>query len=243
MSAGPTSRRPPRSPVLLTALGYQPRSTVLSVPVTYAVAQEQGHRRLPRQLDADDDRRHQAVHRRQSVERSAQNLEGAGYRLVVPNSLPTAGVKSFKDIGKFKDKFSGKIYGIEPGNDGNRIILDMIAKDDGLDGLRARGNLAKPACWRRPRKSMKSDEWIVFLGWTPHPVTGNMKIKYLDGMGRAGFRRRHGLHQCARGLHDRMPECRQVHREPQVRPADGKRDDGHDPQDGKDAQRGGRPNG
>jgi glycine betaine/proline transport system substrate-binding protein len=33
------------------------------------------------------------------------------------------------DIGaQFKDKFGGKIYGIEAGNDGNRIILDMIAK-------------------------------------------------------------------------------------------------------------------
>jgi glycine betaine/proline transport system substrate-binding protein len=27
----------------------------------------------------------------------------------------------------------------------------------------------------------------VFLGWTPHPVMGNMKIKYLDGMGDSGF--------------------------------------------------------
>ena len=36
-------------------------------------------------------------------------------------------------------------------------------------------------------KAMKSDEWIVFLGWTPHPVMGEMKITYLDGMGDSGF--------------------------------------------------------
>ena len=36
-------------------------------------------------------------------------------------------------------------------------------------------------------KAMKNNEWIMFLGWTPHPVIGNMKIPYLDGMGEYGF--------------------------------------------------------
>jgi glycine betaine/proline transport system substrate-binding protein len=34
---------------------------------------------------------------------------------------------------------------------------------------------------------MKNTEWIVFLGWTPHPVMGEMNIHYLDGMGDSGF--------------------------------------------------------
>jgi glycine betaine/proline transport system substrate-binding protein len=34
---------------------------------------------------------------------------------------------------------------------------------------------------------MKDSKWIVFLGWTPHPVMGEMKISYLDGMGDTGF--------------------------------------------------------
>jgi glycine betaine/proline transport system substrate-binding protein len=36
-------------------------------------------------------------------------------------------------------------------------------------------------------KAMKNNDWIVFLGWTPHPVMGGMKITYLDGMGSSGF--------------------------------------------------------
>jgi glycine betaine/proline transport system substrate-binding protein len=36
-------------------------------------------------------------------------------------------------------------------------------------------------------QSMKNKDWIVFLGWTPHPVMGAMKITYLDGMGDSGF--------------------------------------------------------
>ena len=50
-------------------------------------------------------------------------------------------------------------------------------------------------------KAMKSNEWIVFLGWTPHPVMGEMKITYLDGMGDSGLRRRDRPHQRARRLH------------------------------------------
>jgi glycine betaine/proline transport system substrate-binding protein len=34
---------------------------------------------------------------------------------------------------------------------------------------------------------MKNKDWIAFLGWTPHPVMGAMKITYLDGMGDSGF--------------------------------------------------------
>ena len=49
------------------------------------LAQEQGHRRLPRQLDAEHDHRRQALHRDdKSVESMQQNLDDAGYGLVVP---------------------------------------------------------------------------------------------------------------------------------------------------------------
>ena len=70
------------------------------------------------------------------METISQNLEGAGYGLVVPTYVADAGVKSLADIGKQRDKFDGKIYGIEPGNDGNRIVLGMIEdKANGLDGF------------------------------------------------------------------------------------------------------------
>ena len=29
---------------------------------------------------------------------------------------------------------------------------------------------------------IKDKGWVVFLGWTPHPVMGEMKIAYLQGM-------------------------------------------------------------
>ena len=82
-----------------------------------------------------------------SVETIAQNLEGAGYGLVVPTYVADAGVKTLTDIAKFKDKFDGKIYGIEAGNDGNRIILDMISEpEEQSRRLRAGRNPRRPAC-------------------------------------------------------------------------------------------------
>src|SRR3546814_15707062 len=64
-----------------------------------------------------------------SVEVLGANLEGAKYTLAVPKYTAEKGLKDFADIAEFADKLDGKIYGIEPGNDGNRLILDMIEKD------------------------------------------------------------------------------------------------------------------
>jgi len=173
--------------VLLTALGYEPQTIQLSVPVTYQSLKNKDidvflGNWMPSMAGdvkpfTDDG----------SVETIAQNLEGAGYGLVVPTYVADAGVKSLKDIGPNKDKFDSKIYGIEPGNDGNRIVLGMIdKKDNGLDGFELVES-SEAGMLSQAEKSMKNNEWIVFLGWTPHPVMGEMKITYLDGMGDSGF--------------------------------------------------------
>jgi glycine betaine/proline transport system substrate-binding protein len=173
--------------VVLEALGYSPEVKTLSVPVTYASLKNKDidaflGNWMP-SMTADvkpyfDDK---------SVEQLSVNLEGAGYGLVVPSYVADAGVKSLTDLGAHKDKFSGKIYGIEAGNDGNRIIQSMI--DD------AKNNLAgfelvessEAGMLTEAEKALKNNEWIAFLAWTPHPIMGEMKIHYLDGMGDSGF--------------------------------------------------------
>jgi glycine betaine/proline transport system substrate-binding protein len=173
--------------VLLQALGYEPEVQVLSVPVTHQSLKNKdidvflGNWMPSMAADVkpfiDDG----------SVETISQNLEGAGYGLVVPTYVADAGVKNLKDVGPNKDKFAGKIYGIEPGNDGNRIVLGMIDnKDNGLAGFELVES-SEAGMLSQAEKSMKNNEWIVFLGWTPHPVMGEMKITYLDGMGDSGF--------------------------------------------------------
>jgi glycine betaine/proline transport system substrate-binding protein len=117
-----------------------------------------------------------------SVESIGANLPtGAKYTLAVPKYVAEAGVKDFADIAKHADKFDSKIYGIEAGNDGNRLIQDMIDKDAfGLKGFEVvesseQGMLAQVA------KSVPDKEWVVFLGWAPHPMNANFELEYLSG--------------------------------------------------------------
>jgi glycine betaine/proline transport system substrate-binding protein len=173
--------------IVLDALGYKPETQLLAVPATYVALKSKnidvflGNWMPSMAGDVQpylDDK---------SVDTIALNLEGAGYGLVVPDYVAEGGVKSLADIGKFADKFDHKIYGIEPGNDGNRIVLDMI-KDtkNGLGGFELVES-SEAGMLSQAEKSMRNKDWIVFLGWTPHPVMGEMKITYLDGMGDSGF--------------------------------------------------------
>ncbi|MDT8343593.1 MAG: choline ABC transporter substrate-binding protein [Thermohalobaculum sp.] len=171
--------------VLLEALGYEPELQVLAVPVTYASLKNKdidvflGNWMPSMAGDVQpyiDDK---------SVETIAQNLTGAGYGIVVPQYVADAGIKSLADVAANKDKFDGKIYGIEPGNDGNRIILEMISGGQlpGFDLVES----SEAGMLSQAERAMKGEDWIAFLGWTPHPVMGEMKIAYLDGMGDSGF--------------------------------------------------------
>ncbi len=166
---------------ILKALGYKTDIKVLSVPVTYASMKKKDidvflGNWMP-SMEGDvrpylDDK---------SVDSVRANLKGAKYTLAVPKYLHDKGLKDFADIAKFKDELDGKIYGIEPGNDGNRLILDMIEKDAfGLKGFEVaesseQGMLAQVA------KLNKKQGAIVFLGWAPHPMNANFELAYLSG--------------------------------------------------------------
>ncbi|MGI9356380.1 MAG: glycine betaine ABC transporter substrate-binding protein, partial [Rhizobiaceae bacterium] len=90
-------------------------------------------------------------------------------------------LKGFADISKFKDQLDGKIYGIEPGNDGNRLILDMIEKDTfGLKGFEVVES-SEAGMLSAVAKADRKKEHLVFLGWEPHPMNANLEMSYLDG--------------------------------------------------------------
>lgn len=112
---------------------------------------------------------------------SKPNLTGAKYTLAVPTYAYEAGLQSFADIAKFKDKLGGKIYGIEPGNDGNKIIIDMIGKNAfGLGAFKIvesnEGTMLNSVS-----NATKNNQWIVFLGWAPHPMNVQQNMTYLSG--------------------------------------------------------------
>ena len=115
------------------------------------------------------------------VEIGANLPVGAKYTLAVPQYTYDKGLKDFGDIAKYKDSLKGKIFGIEPGNDGNRLILDLIKggkfslKDFQLVESSEQGMLAEV------QRATSHKEDVVFLGWAPHPMNVNFKIQYLTG--------------------------------------------------------------
>lgn len=172
---------------VLAALGYQPEAKQLSVPVTFSALKENDidiflGNWMPAQTDAIKEYTADG-----SIEVVTQNLEGAGFGLVVPDYVTAEGVKSLADLATVADKFDGKIYGIEAGASGNRIILDMIADPkNNLSGYELVES-SEAGMLTQAEQMMKDKQWVVFLGWTPHPVMGEMKIDYLGGMEASGF--------------------------------------------------------
>lgn len=109
------------------------------------------------------------------------SLADAQATLAVPAYAAEGGLKTFADIAKFKDKLGGKIYGIEPGTGANTAIKTMIESNRfGLGGFQLveSGEAGMLAAVQR---AIKRNEWVVFVGWKPHPMNINMKIAYLTG--------------------------------------------------------------
>ncbi len=167
--------------VVLEALGYETDIKVLSVPVTYT-SMAKGDidvflgNWMPT-MEADIAPYREAG----TVDTVRTNLEGAKYTLAVNKTAADMGIKDFADIAKHADALDGKIYGIEPGNDGNRLIQSMIDADAfGLKDIEVaesseQGMLAQVA------RADKKGEPVVFLGWEPHPMNANFEMSYLTG--------------------------------------------------------------
>ncbi|WP_300030780.1 choline ABC transporter substrate-binding protein [uncultured Roseobacter sp.] len=167
--------------VVLRALGYDTDIKVLSVPVTYT-SMAQGDidiflgNWMPT-MEGDIAPYREAG----TVETVRENLEGAKYTLAVNKVATDLGIKDFSDIATHADALDGQIYGIEPGNDGNRLIQSMIDADAfGLSGFEVKES-SEQGMLAQVERASKRDEPIVFLGWEPHPMNANFDMGYLTG--------------------------------------------------------------
>ncbi|OWV85246.1 glycine/betaine ABC transporter substrate-binding protein [Rhizobium sp. N122] len=164
---------------LLKALGYEPRSSLLGIDVIYLSLKNKDLDVFLGYWDPAMVNYYKPYKEDDSVENVVTNLKGAKYTFVVPTYVWDAGVKDFADLQKFPDQFDKKLYGIEPGS--NQLMLDAV-KDPAL-GLAdwdvvessEQGMLAEV------QRRIKSNAFIVFQGWAPHPMNTAFDIKYLTG--------------------------------------------------------------
>ncbi len=167
--------------VVVQALGHETETKVLSVPVTMTglaggdIDVFLGNW-MP-SMEGDIAPYREA----KTVDTVRANLEGAKYTLATNEAGAAIGIKDFKDVGAHKADLENKVYGIEPGNDGNRLILDAIDKGpfdmSGMEVVESseQGVLAEVS------KHNDDGKPIVFLGWEPHPMNSMFKMTYLTG--------------------------------------------------------------
>ena len=166
---------------LAAGLGYEPKITVLSVPVTFNGLRHKDvdvflGNWMPQQTE--DRKPFLADH---SIEVVRANLTDARYTLAVPAYLYDQGLRDFRSIAKFGDALGHRIYGIEPGNDGNRLVLGMIRQNRfGLGGFQLIES-SETGMLAEVERAVRTKAPIVFLGWQPHPMNDRFKMKYLMG--------------------------------------------------------------
>lgn len=168
--------------VVLEGLGYKPTVTIASIPIAFAGMKK-------KQIDVFLGYWNPSMTpviepfvKDGSIKvLDTPNLVGAKYTLAVPTYLFDKGLKTFADIAKFEKELGGKIYGIEPGNDGNALIAGMI-KDNkfGLKNFKMVES-SEAGMLIEAQRAIKDQKAIVFLGWEPHPMNVQMKMSYLSG--------------------------------------------------------------
>lgn len=169
------------SGMILEALGYDVDIKVLSIPVTYK-SMENGDidaflgNWMP-SMAADIKPYTDAG----TVEVVRAVVVGAKYTLATNAAGAALGISDFADIAKHADALDNAIIGIEPGNDGNRLVLDMIEGNTfGLGDFELKESSEQGMLAQVARSDSKGDP-VVFLGWAPHPMNNNFDMTYLTG--------------------------------------------------------------
>ncbi|MBI4865719.1 MAG: ABC transporter permease subunit [Candidatus Wallbacteria bacterium] len=164
---------------LVRAIGVEPETRLLSLPVTF-LSLENGDIDLflgnwmPTQANDIG-----PYLKRAAVADLGVNLRGALYTFAVPRYVHEAGIRSAEDLASHAERFQKRIYGIEPGNEGNRLVLDIIGRDIyGLAGWKLVES-SETGMLAEVRQAVARGEWIVFLGWRPHPMNTSLALEYL----------------------------------------------------------------
>ncbi|PAU56501.1 choline ABC transporter substrate-binding protein [Pseudomonas indica] len=166
---------------LLDGMGYQTKVDTLAVPIIFGGLKDGLVDAFLGNWMPAQQSYHDKFVANGDVEQLAKNLEGTEFTLAVPTYVWEAGVKDFADLNKFADRFNQKIYGIGSGAPANQSLQQIIAKNEFDLGKWRLVESGEQAMLSEVSRAVKRQRFIVFLGWTPHPMNVQIGMRYLKG--------------------------------------------------------------
>jgi glycine betaine/proline transport system substrate-binding protein len=169
------------SSTIVDALGYQTEVQELGVPTVFQgldtgdldVFVEAWFPTMQTNFDEVND-----------VESVTTNLEEATFSIAVNQEACEAGVTSHEDLAAFADRFeeggTPTIYGLEPGNDGNQVVLDMIENDQYDLGDWELIESSTNGMLSEVDRRLGDGEWVAWTGWEPHWMNNRYEMCLLD---------------------------------------------------------------
>ena len=166
---------------ILDALGYETEIEVLALPVTFTAMSTNDidvflGLWMP-SMEADIAPYREAG----TIDMVRTNLTGAKYTLATNQAGADLGITDFSNIAAQEKALDGKIYGIEPGNDGNRLLIEMVGEDKFGLGAFDIVESSEQGMLGQVARETKAGKPIVFLGWEPHPMNSEFDLTYLAG--------------------------------------------------------------
>ena len=167
--------------VLLDGMGYKAKVDTLAVPIAYGGLKDgQVDVFLGNWMPAQQGFYDKFV-ANGDVTQLTKNLDGTEFTLAVPDYVWNAGVHNFADLNTFADKFGKKLYGIGSGAPANLSLQTIIKKNEFDLGQWKLVESSEQAMLAEVSRNVKKQSFVVFLGWTPHPMNVQLKMHYLRG--------------------------------------------------------------
>jgi len=167
--------------VLLDGMGYKAKVDTLAVPIAYGGLKDgQVDVFLGNWMPAQQGFYDKFV-ANGDVTQLTKNLDGTEFTLAVPDYVWNAGVHNFADLNTFADKFGKKLYGIGSGAPANLSLQTIIKKNEFDLGQWKLVESSEQAMLAEVSRNVKKQSFVVFLGWTPHPMNVQLKMHYLKG--------------------------------------------------------------
>ncbi|WP_192035013.1 ABC transporter substrate-binding protein [Halomonas sp. YLGW01] len=165
---------------LLAPLGYETRAQELSLQVIYqGLDTGDVDAFLGGWMPAQEDLYTSRV-KDGSLERVANNVDGAQMTLAVPAYLHEQGITSFADLDAHREAFGGEIHSFGAGSAASEILLQAIDNDTWGLGDWELTDTSVVGMLSAARSAISREEPIAWVGWTPHWMNFELPMRYLE---------------------------------------------------------------